>query len=129
MFAVLSLFSGVLAGSLLAGREALLIGCVSLGVFGACAVGSACLQRLANIFKCSISLGLRPRRAPPPGLEAMPSLVDRALLKLLDRSMSLQDPRVLEAELQLMLGQMTGGGAADVRRPGGGSGDKRKGRV
>ena len=51
-----------------------------------------------------ISMGLRPRRAPPPGLEAMPSLVDRALLKLLDRSMSLQDP--LEAELQMMLGQM-----------------------
>ena len=106
-FAVLSLSSGVLASRLLAGREPLLIGCVPLGVFRACAVGSACLQRLANIFNCSISLGLRPRCAPPPGLEAMPSLVDRALLKLLGRPVSLRAPRWLVAELRLVLGQMT----------------------
>ena len=46
-------------------------------------------------------------RAPPPVLEAMPSLVDRALLKLLGRPVSLRAPRWLVAELRLVLGQMT----------------------
>ena len=81
--------------------------CVSLGVFGGCAVGSACGQRSANISKCSISVELRTCRAPPPVLEAMPSLVDRALLKLLGRWLSLRPPRWLVAELRLVLGQMT----------------------
>ena len=107
MCAALSLSSVVLASRVLAGREPLLIECVSLGVFGGCAVGSACGQRSANIFKCSISLELRMCRAPPPVLEAMPSLVDRALLKLLGRPVSLRAPRWLVAELRLVLGQMT----------------------
>ena len=108
MCAALSLSSVVLASRVLAGREPLLIECVSLGVFGGCAVGSACGQRSANIFNSSISLELRACRAPPPVLEAMPSLVDRALLKVLERTMSLDDPRVLTIQLREALLQMTG---------------------
>ena len=106
--AALSLSSGVLASRVLAGREPLQLGCVSLGVVGGCAVGSACGQRSATIFESSISIELRACRAPPPVLEAMESPVGRALRTVLDHTMLLDDRKILQMQLRAALLKMTG---------------------